>query len=93
VFKIGVLAGRRLALEWSRPFYILTRDPRFGASTLLEGVERLDIHYWRPGAGWTGTWSAPRPPALIRFHVEFPSGSFRHVPDLIAAPMREAWRS
>jgi prepilin-type N-terminal cleavage/methylation domain-containing protein len=93
VFTIGVIATRRLTLEWTSPFYTLTHDPLIGGSTLMENVERLDISYWRPGAGWTGTWLDKRPPSLIRFHIEFPSKSGRRVPDLIAAPMREAWRS
>jgi prepilin-type N-terminal cleavage/methylation domain-containing protein len=93
VFTIGVNATQALTLEWTSPFSTLTRDPRVGVSTLMEGVERLDIHYWRPNVGWTGIWSGPRPPSLIRFHIEFPSETGRHVPDLIASPIREAWRS
>jgi prepilin-type N-terminal cleavage/methylation domain-containing protein len=93
LWQLGVAGDRRLVLEWSTPFANLTGDSSIGASTLLEGVERFDIAYWRPGAGWQGAWAEQKLPTLIRFHVTFPRDSGRRVPDVIAAPMREAWRS
>ncbi len=93
VYRLRLVAGQRLILEYTEPFATVTGDPTTGVSPLLEGVERLNLSYWQPGTGWLATWSEPRLPRLIRLHVAFPAGVNRHMPDVIAAPMREAPRS
>jgi prepilin-type N-terminal cleavage/methylation domain-containing protein len=97
-YRLLVASGRRLVLEYSELFDTVTGDPRTGLTTLLDNVERLDIQYWRAGIGWVATWPERGIPALIRFHVRLREdagheNSGRHVPDVIAATMRKAWRS
>lgn len=92
--SLGIAPGHHLVLRW-RPHYrrwILTPPP-LSTEVLLDGVERLDLGFWRPEPGsgsgaWVSDWSAPDPPELVRLRLVFPDGDARRWPDIIAAPLR-----
>jgi general secretion pathway protein J len=93
---LGVDGTHRLVLR-------LTRNPRavrLGTSgeaieePLLQGIDRMEIAYWRPAqddapAGWQRNWAARSLPGLIRIRLVFPADDGRHWPDIVAAPMRQ----
>jgi general secretion pathway protein J len=83
---LGVDRSHQLMLLWHSR---LARPEVQHSAVLLEGVERLDIQYWEPETStWLNTWSLHSLPALVRLRVVFPRGDPRHLPDVIAAPMR-----
>jgi general secretion pathway protein J len=90
--SLGVDGGHSLVLRW-RPHYRrwIVEQPAPATEQLLNGVQRLDLLFWRaePGAGWVSDWSSPDPPRLVRFRILFPAGDIRHWPDIVAAPMRQ----
>lgn len=62
--------------------------------TLLNGVDRLELAYWRPArrdapGAWMREWSDPALPALVRLRIAFLAGDRRHWPDIVAAPVRD----
>lgn len=64
------------------------------AETLLRGVDRLELAYWRPAGrtepgGWVREWDEQALPALVRLRIGFAAGDRRHWPDIVAAPMRD----
>ena len=78
--------AHRLVLTWRSR---LERPAVQHKSVLLDGVERLDIQYWHLETGaWLDDWSLHSLPALVRVGVVFRHGDNRHMPDLIAAPIR-----
>ena len=93
--SLGVGAGHRLEFRW-RPHYRrwITTPPPPRALALVDGVERLDLSFWRAGSGsapggWVSAWAGRELPGLVRLRVVFPDGDQRHWPDIVAAPMRE----
>jgi hypothetical protein len=86
---IGVDGGHRLIVHW-RPKLAVAATVQ--TNVLLEGVERLDIQYWRQdgsvGGAWLDTWKLHALPALVRFRIVFQPGDPRRWPDLIVAPQR-----
>lgn len=86
---IGVDGARRMTLRWTPHLHArrLTPAPAAQDAELLRGLLRLDIAYWAPG-GWTDSWSAQDPPALIRFRVLFPPNDPRHWADIVTGPLR-----
>jgi general secretion pathway protein J len=89
-----VASGGRLVVRWrphrhERPF---GAPPAESETLLLQGVDRLDLAYWRADApgrpgGWTDRWDEPGLPALVRVRLRFPPGDARHWPDLLIAPL------
>jgi len=58
-----------------------------GAEVLVSGVKTIEWGYFdAQGSVWRSTWSARRPPSLVRLRVEFPPGDSRRWPNLIVAP-------
>lgn len=61
-------------------------------TTLLTGVEDINISYFGPapgesGARWQRFWGeSPQPPLLVRIGVKFPDGDRRTWPELILRP-------
>ena len=87
---LGVDGAHRLVLHWHPRLAAPVAEQ---ATTLLEGVDRLELRYWRQGGGagggaWLDAWHDEALPALVRLRVVFRPGDRRHWPDLIAAPMR-----
>jgi general secretion pathway protein J len=92
--SLGV-ADHHLELRW-RPHYRrwIESPPPPNGIPLLDGVERLDLSFWRPGSGsgpgsWVQAWSGRGMPGLVRVRVVFPPGDARRWPDIVVAPMRE----
>jgi general secretion pathway protein J len=87
---LGVDRAHRLVLHWHPRLAVAAAEQ---ATTLLEGVERLELRYWRPGGpggggAWLDAWQGQGLPGLVRLRIVFRPGDPRHWPDLIAAPMR-----
>jgi general secretion pathway protein J len=91
------LAGhRRLVLRWrphrhERPF---GAAPPETETLLLDGVEGLELAYWRTSApgikgGWVDEWSQAGMPGLVRIRLHFADGDPRHWPDIVIAPLLE----
>jgi general secretion pathway protein J len=86
----------RLVLRWrahrhEKPFGAL---PRETDALLLEGVERLELAYWKPrgrnfDGGWVDEWAQPGLPGLVRIRLHFGEKDPRHWPDIVVAPVRE----
>jgi general secretion pathway protein J len=96
--SLGVEPGRHLVLRW-RPHYRrwIVPPPPPSAVTLVDGVERVDLGFWQPGANaaagsWVAALEAAEPPKLVRVRVVFPAGDPRRWPDIVAAPVQEALR-
>lgn len=104
----AVLAGRRadmtlsmapqgrLILSWRphRHERAFGPPPRPTETPLIDGLDRLEIAYWRKAApgilgGWVDRWDQPGLPGLVRFRLIFPPGDRRHWPEIVAAPMVE----
>jgi len=78
----------RLVLRW-QPYLHARRigsEPAMTNTELVRGVAGIELAYWRPAGGWTGTWGSPDLPTLVRIHVRFLPGDQRHWPDIVAAP-------
>lgn len=60
--------------------------------TLLDGVERVQLSYYRGdptgGGTWLRAWTAPDPPVLVRVRIVFAAGDPRRWPDIVVAPER-----
>jgi len=81
--------NHRLVLRW-RPYLDAVRLTPAAPPTdseLLRGVSRIELSYWRPGAGWIGIWRSSDLPKLVRIRLHFPDGDPRHWPDIVAAPL------
>lgn len=90
---LGVDARHRLVLRWTAAPHARPLAPRPvpRETVLAEHVAALDLAYARPpaeGGGWVASWSAARPPLLVRLALRFAEGDARHWPDIIAAPRR-----
>ena len=60
---------------------------------LLQDVDHLEISYWKDfRTGWVSEWSGPALPRLVRIRIVFTRASRQHLPDVVAAPMRDRWR-
>jgi general secretion pathway protein J len=58
-------------------------------TVLAEGVDHIDLAYFRAGgknSGWQSSWLDDDMPALVRLRVVFAKNSARHWPDMVAAP-------
>jgi general secretion pathway protein J len=87
----------RLLLRWrphrhDRPF---GPPPAENDALLLDGVEKLELAYWRPATqglkgGWVDEWSQSGLPGLVRIHLEFGQTDPRRWPDIIIAPVLDA---
>lgn len=91
---LSVGGGRRLELL-RRPHYRrwIVTPPAPASSTVLEGVERLDLDFWQSGpdssgGGWVSGWQGANLPRLVRLRIVFAPGDRRHWPDIIIAPVR-----
>ena len=58
---------------------------------ILPGVMELDLAYAGADAVWRSEWHENTLPRLIRLHMVIGPGDARRMPDLILAPMRDAW--
>ena len=94
---VGVDPGHRLQLRYAAHYHHPIGPPPAPANALLlEGVDHIDIAYFRPGAGrlggyWLPVWTEPVPPSLIRIRIVFTDPGRRRWPDIVAGPKREAW--
>lgn len=93
---LGVDADRRLVLRLlPNPTALAGAGARpVIAETLLNGVDRLELAYWRPArrtepAAWVRDWDEQALPALVRLRIAFAAGDRRHWPDIVAAPVRD----
>jgi general secretion pathway protein J len=88
--RLQVDAAHRLVLFLlPRPHVSWRVPPRIEERVLAEGVQRLELAYWKPEAGggtWLLEWNDPAPPALVRIRLLFPPGDPRRWPDIVAAP-------
>jgi general secretion pathway protein J len=93
---IGVEAGGRLVLR----LVPNPRATRTGSAmraieeTLISGIERAEIAYWRlprrnTNGEWVRNWSATEQPGMIRIRIIFPPGDSRHWPDIVMTPLRD----
>jgi general secretion pathway protein J len=83
---VGTDRSHRLVLTWQSR---LEQAPVQHSSVLLNEVKRLDVQYWQPDTSvWLDSWPFHSLPTMVRLRVFFRSGDPRHMPDLIAAPMR-----
>lgn len=85
---LGVDAARRLVLRWSPHLHAkrLGPAPPPQQAEILQGVQRLEVAYWKDG--WRAGWDEAALPALVRLRIVFPPGDGRHWPDIVAAPAR-----
>ncbi len=75
-------------LRW-RPYHrgvALQAPPVPQETTLMSGLSRLVVAYWRPSGGWVSRWSAPDLPPLVRIHLVFAEPNAVHWPDIVVAP-------
>ena len=86
-------AGTGFELSW-RPHLRRPCGPQAKPSQpqILPGVVQLDLAYAGADAVWRTNWRETALPRLIRIRVVFAQGDARRWPDLILAPMRDAWR-
>lgn len=97
--EIGIAVDRahRLQLRYATQYrHPIGPPPVPGEALLLDGVDHIDIAYFRPGAGplggaWLPAWTEPVLPRLIRIRIVFTERARRPWPDIVAGPMREAW--
>jgi general secretion pathway protein J len=89
---------KRLLVRWSLDRHgslastsTMTAGPTHD-EVLLDGIESLDWAYLAPAdalteARWSASWTGnPKPPALVRLRMRFPSGDRRRWPELIIGP-------
>ena len=92
--KAGTMAfntDRPIALGLDAAHRLVLREIENGLAretTLLTGVEKLEIAYWR--SAWQSRWQSDGLPGLVRIRIVFPPGGTRHWPDIVIAPRREA---
>ncbi|MCB8883159.1 prepilin-type N-terminal cleavage/methylation domain-containing protein [Acidisoma cellulosilytica] len=89
--RVLVNSSHQLILRWapySHATYIMPPQPT--DTTLLQGVERIELSYWSGTgkAGWRSVWDRPDVPAIIRIHIVFLNQGGLHWPDIVAAPSR-----
>ena len=83
----------RLLLRWRPAPHVARTAPPASASTVvvMEGVERIVFQYWGPVGdappGWSSQWRQRSLPRLVRIHLEFPPGTARRWPDIVAVPV------
>lgn len=94
---LGVDADHRLMLRLlPNPTALVGAGPRpVIAETLLSGVDRLEVAYWRPArrtvpGAWVREWEDAELPALVRLRIAFAAGDRRRWPDIVAAPVRDS---
>jgi general secretion pathway protein J len=83
------VSGRRLVLRWrpkphGTPFAVA---PPPQETTLVNGVSRLAIEYWRPPGSWVSGWHEPDLPLLIRIRLIFGGPDAPRWPDIVVAPL------
>lgn len=89
LIEAGVaISGGRLVLRWRRYHHgealLPALPPR--ETTLLAGVSRIAISYWRRPGIWVQTWKEPDLPLLVRFNLTFAGQHPPRWPDIIVAP-------
>jgi general secretion pathway protein J len=94
---LTVDATHRLVLRWTPSMRTFPNAVIVPTETdLVDGVERLDIAYWRIDAngrsGWARIWAGPGLPKLVRLRIVFPPNDRRHWPDIAAATMLQPFR-
>lgn len=87
------LHGRSLVLRWVSYLHAVRLGPAPEPvdTDLVDGVERLELAYWRSAgpnrpAAWQTKWDGPGLPELIRVRLVFIKGERGDWPDLIVAP-------
>jgi general secretion pathway protein J len=83
------LSGRRLVLRW-RPQHHwapVSAPVPPQETSLVGGVSRLAIEYWRPPGSWVSAWREADLPLLIRFRLTFSGPDAPRWPDIIVAPL------
>jgi len=94
---LSVDAAHRLRLRYVTYYrHPIGPPPAPGGTVLLEGVDHIELAYFRPGAGrlggaWLPVWTEPVLPRLIRIRIVFTDPARRQWPDIVAGPRREAW--
>jgi general secretion pathway protein J len=89
---LTVDAGHRLVLRWTPHLHAirLGPPPQPHQEVLLDGVDRIEIDYWKPGGGgWLAAWKGPLLPGLIRIRLVFTKRDRPPWPEIVDAPMRE----
>jgi general secretion pathway protein J len=82
------VSGDRLVLRW-RPYHHgepLLPAPPPEETTLMAGVSRMAISYWRRPGIWVPVWKEPDLPLLVRFNLTFTGEHPPRWPDVVAAP-------
>lgn len=91
---LGVDGSRRLVMRWSRHFpgRLFGAPPAPQQEVLLTGLRGIDLSYWSAAGagGWTGAWSQPSLPGLVRIRMEFAEGDKRRWPDIVIALQRQS---
>ena len=83
--------GGRLLLRWTPHRHVVPLGPPPPPTTevLLDGVEGLDLSYWRRDA-WVPEWQNQEMlPELVRIRLRFDPHNGRHWPPILVAPLRE----
>jgi len=92
--EIAVDAAHRLLLVAKPHLHAIRIGPpaQAVATPIIDGVERLDVNYWRatPAGGWTSVWSDPIPPRLVKIRIVFSDAAHPPWPDIVAAPMLDS---
>jgi general secretion pathway protein J len=85
----------RLILRWVSQPHEVSLEPRREPtdSVLIQGLDHLDIAYWREAdattgepAGWTADWGGSNQPRLLKLTLMFPEGDPRRAPPIVIAP-------
>ena len=89
--QLVVDAAHRLLLVWTPHLHAIRIEPAPPAveTPILDGIEQLELSYWRAkqGEGWTSVWRDPTPPRLVRLRILFSNTSHPAWPEMLVAPM------
>lgn len=83
------LSGSRLVLRWRAYNHGLPLGaaPPAAEATLVGGVARLAIEYWRAPGMWVSAWNEPDLPLLVRFRIVLAGPNPPRWPDIVVAPL------